>query len=139
MKEWSTNHVGERLARDMMQMAYSIVDLFVQARESEDVHQKEVVSLKKALNRRDAKLKNMELHTKAVDQAVKATNLRADSAKLQPILVEDYPLEVAMDEDDLPKVLAVLSDEVPDLGPALLSEGATDPIVPGKIVDPRQY
>nr|GMC82486.1 uncharacterized protein LOC109173786 [Ipomoea batatas] len=72
MHSWSTN-----------QMSLAVVDLFVLAKESEDMQQKEVAPLKKALHRKEAKLKDMELQMQAIEQAVKATNLRANNVELQ--------------------------------------------------------
>nr|GMD82506.1 hypothetical protein Iba_chr13fCG8760 [Ipomoea batatas] len=41
-------------------MAHSVTNLFVKARESEEIQQKEVAPLKKSLGQREAKLKDME-------------------------------------------------------------------------------
>lgn len=49
------------------QMAHSVTDLFVRAREGDEVHQKEVTPLRKALKKRDVKLKDLELQMRMVD------------------------------------------------------------------------
>nr|GMD50593.1 segmentation polarity homeobox protein engrailed-like [Ipomoea batatas] len=60
---WSTN-----------QMAHSVTDLFVRARKGDEIHQKEIILLKKALSNLDTKIKELELQ-------LVAANLRAENAE----------------------------------------------------------
>nr|GLL21930.1 uncharacterized protein LOC109173786 [Ipomoea trifida] len=114
---WSTELVGERIARDLIQ--------------------REVAPLKKAIVKRDQRLKDMESKLKTTEETGKMPNTSAGGARpgrpfLPLYLMYEFgtwaftkgrramqndvraALEASVDEDDLPKLLAVLPEDVPD-------------------------
>lgn len=148
-----------------------VTDLFVWAREGDEIHRKEVTPLKKALVKRDQKIKDLEFKLKAADDTGKAATERAEFSKrllVDLVLLANHvcqglqtaeavhaamskmsvgedlmytygtwavtsgrraiqnevraTLEASVDEDDLPKLLAVLPEYVPDTGPTPFSE-----------------
>nr|GMD87082.1 histone-lysine N-methyltransferase SETD1A-like [Ipomoea batatas] len=164
---WSTALVGERIACDLIQ-------------DGDEIHRREVAPLKKALAKRDQRIKELEGKLKTAEETGRRILERADLGEkilTDPVLLarhicrgretgeavlaaisrtpvgEDLmyefgtwafnsgrramqndvktALEVAMDEADLPNILAVLPEEVPDPGPTPFSsvpEGRNLPV-----------
>nr|GMD93557.1 histone-lysine N-methyltransferase SETD1A-like [Ipomoea batatas] len=164
---WSTALVGERIACDLIQ-------------DGDEIHRREVAPLKKALAKRDQRIKQLEGKLKTAEETGRRILERADLGEkilTDPVLLarhicrgretgeavlaaisrtpvgEDLmyefgtwafnsgrramqndvktALEVAMDEADLPNILAVLPEEVPDPGPTPFSsvpEGRNLPV-----------
>nr|GMD20556.1 histone-lysine N-methyltransferase SETD1A-like [Ipomoea batatas] len=177
---WSTALVGERIACDLIQMAHSVTDLFARAKDGDEIHRREVAPLKKSLDKRDQRIKELEGKLRTTEETGRRILERADLGEkilTDPVLVarhicrgqetgeavlaaisrtpvgEDLmyefgtwafnsgrkamqndvqtALEVAMDEADLPKILAILPEEVPDPGPtpfSSVSDGRTLPV-----------
>nr|GLL22025.1 uncharacterized protein LOC109184184 [Ipomoea trifida] len=181
----STALVGERIARDLIQMAHSVTDLFARAKDGDEIHRREVAPLKKALAKREQRIKELaaaeETGRRILERADLGEKILTDPILLArqicrgreigeavlaavsrtPIwedLMYDFgtwafnsgrramqndvraALEVSIEDGDLPKVLAVLPEEVPDPGPTPFSpvpiaeasagptaEGATKP------------
>nr|GMD48629.1 histone-lysine N-methyltransferase SETD1A-like [Ipomoea batatas] len=168
---WSTELVGERIARDLIQMAHSVTDLFARAKDGDEIHRRDVTPLKKALAKRDQRLKELESNLKTVEETGKRVLEQAGlSEKLltDPVLLAKHicrgrkteeavlaaisrtpigedlmyefgtwaftkgrraiqndiraALEASVDEDDLPKLLAVLPEDVPNPGPTPFSK-----------------
>nr|GLL34783.1 uncharacterized protein LOC109173786 [Ipomoea trifida]GLL34784.1 uncharacterized protein LOC109173786 [Ipomoea trifida] len=155
---WSTALVGERIACDLIQMAHSVTDLFARAKDGDEIHRREVTPLKKSLAKRDQRIKELEGKLKTAEETGRRILERADLGEkilTDPVLLARHicrgretgeavlaaisrtpndvktALEVSMEETDLPKVLAVLPEEVPDPGPTPFTsvpEGSTLPV-----------
>nr|GMC77957.1 segmentation polarity homeobox protein engrailed-like [Ipomoea batatas] len=138
---WSTALVGERIACDLIHMAHSVTDLFARAKDGDEIHRREVAPLKKSLAKRDQRIKGQETG-EAVLAAISRTPVGEDLMyefgtwafnSGRKAMQNDIrtALEVAMDEADLPYILAVLPEEVPDPGPTPFSsvpEGRNLPV-----------
>nr|GMD07866.1 histone-lysine N-methyltransferase SETD1A-like [Ipomoea batatas] len=162
---WSTALVGERIARDLIQMAHSVTDLFARAKDGDEIHRRDVAPLKKSLVKREQRIKELEGKLKTAKEIGRRILEWADlSEKIltDPVLLAQHicrgrdtreavlaavsrtpigedlmyefgtwafnsgrramqndvraALEVSIDDDDLTKILAILPEEVIDLG-----------------------
>nr|GLL21245.1 uncharacterized protein LOC109173786 [Ipomoea trifida] len=75
---WSTAMVGERIACDLIQMAHSVTDLFARAKDGDEIHRREVAPLKKALAKRDQRIKELENKLKTAEETGRRILERAD-------------------------------------------------------------
>nr|GMD45423.1 uncharacterized protein LOC109173786 [Ipomoea batatas] len=75
---WSTALVGERIARDLIQMAHSVTDLFARAKDGDEIHRRDVAPLKKALAKRDQRVKELESKLKTSKETGKRVLERAE-------------------------------------------------------------
>nr|GMD86448.1 histone-lysine N-methyltransferase SETD1A-like [Ipomoea batatas] len=70
--------VGERIACDLIQMAHSVTDLFARAKDGDEIHRREVAPLKKALAKRDQRIKELESKLKTAEETGRRILERAD-------------------------------------------------------------
>nr|GMD68487.1 segmentation polarity homeobox protein engrailed-like [Ipomoea batatas] len=134
---WSTALVGERIACDLIQMAHSVTDLFARVKDGDEIHRREVAPLKKSLAKREGQ-ETGEAVLAAISRTPIGEDLMCEFGSWafnsgRRAMQNDVrtALEVAMDDDDLPKVLAVLPEEMPDPGPTPFSrvpKGRTLPV-----------
>lgn len=74
-------------------MTHLVADLFVWAREGDELHRKEVAPLKKALAKMDLKLKEQELQLKMTEDAMNPAMQRAKYAErllTDPVLLAEH-------------------------------------------------
>nr|GLL42198.1 uncharacterized protein LOC109184184 [Ipomoea trifida] len=116
----------------VIDMVHSITDLFAQVKDGDEIHRRDVAPLKKALAKRDQRIKELESKLKTAEETGNRipsclSNTSVWGAKpgrpfLQPSRDVRAALEVSIDEDDLPKILAVLPEDVPDPRPTPFSK-----------------
>nr|GMD37663.1 leucine zipper putative tumor suppressor 2-like [Ipomoea batatas] len=165
LRRGATSRADERL------MAHSVTDLFARAKDGDEIHRREVATLKKALAKREQRIKELEGKLKTAEEIERRILKRADLGEkilTDPILLAQHicrgretgeavlaavsrtpigedlmydfgtwafnsgrramqndvraALEVSIDDDDLPKILAVLPEEVSDPGPTPFSK-----------------
>nr|GMC77811.1 uncharacterized protein LOC109184184 [Ipomoea batatas] len=128
------------------QMAHSVTDLFARAKDGDEIYRREVAPLKKSLAKREQRIKELEGKLRTAEETGRQILERADLGENilnNPVLLAGISaegkrpndvrtaLEVAIDDDNLPKILAVLPEEVPDPGPTPFSkvpDGSTLPV-----------
>nr|GLL44709.1 uncharacterized protein LOC109184184 [Ipomoea trifida] len=122
-------------------MAHSVTDLFARAKDGDEIHRRDVAPLKKALAKRDQRVKELESKLKTAEETGRRAVLAAVSrTPIGEDLMYEFgtwaficgrramqndvraALKVSVEEDDLPRLLVVLPEDVPDPGPTPFSK-----------------